>query len=338
MSEKRIWPLVALALAGLLVLLLAWVWPAQAQELRPGVGLDLPQGTTLCWQGGQHYPLQTQYRPWGEDGSGSVDIDAYHLRYHGGTSPRGAVPCGQAAEVFHLANQAALKAAYAGECPALDRVVHPMGHDGNPTQEELWDLALSHRRCGTMYRTCWYEQQQGGSPEDPILIDSAFEWTTWSKGLGRSRWPCSTGQTFERPGAMCDWPTYYRVGYLPEERPWCGASEPPPEPDPEPEPPGPPECSPACKRLALLDARAAEEFPRAYRLPSGRADLCDGESADPPRDECRWQVWPRHLRARRKRLREQCLQDVESGCRYVPGVPSTGRVEVELVPGEGGGR
>ncbi|MGD2114092.1 MAG: hypothetical protein PVG07_03505 [Acidobacteriota bacterium] len=283
----------------------------------PGVGFAAPEGSIACWEGGQDagcYQMDLSALPWGPTGNGPLDTEAFEARYFGGNEHEGGSwPQGMAAELLWPANQTVLIAAYEGSCTQIS--VQAEGRDGDPTWQEVYDLATTTDRCSPVYYECWWATKAGGSRETAIEA-TEHQMRTWEI--------CESGM-IRRASSVCQWPIWYQVDPPPDAA-WCESQteepdppaepDPPSEPDPpaEPDPPELPECAGACQQLT-------ERLEQALSGPR-RSILPDGSGA--PDSDGRYQFIPGWLRPSLERLMDECA--TETGCVHP--------VEEETSPGQ----
>jgi hypothetical protein len=294
---------------------------AKATGLNPGVGYSDQVGRQACFDGCQRCWRIGAEAPWGPTGDGPLDQKLFEARYFGGARPAGCYPRGMAAELYYV-NALALTGAYLGECSAIPLLAGDW--TGTPTEREQYDLAVSTPRCSQAYRLCWWDVQArtyGGGMETPHLVTEAT-WRRFEATLEAAK-VCTVG-VHRVQSVLCGWPIWYDVEWLPTVRPWC-VDEPdePDEPDDsEPDdsdcPSMPTECSGACSALADRIDQALSG-PRRSILPDGSGQV-DNDG--------RYQFIPGWLRESLAALAGQCRD--ERDC-YRPGIPSTGKLDIELI-------
>jgi hypothetical protein len=222
--------------AGLLLAFAASV--ALSQQLKPGVGYSPTPGHDACFEGVGCFPLNVEAMPWVPTGDDRAFRESregqrlHSIRYWGSdpgcvlpgdpqtdpqapfcTSFPGGWPQGQAAENLDSANGSVLREAFDGRCPSVE--VSRAGFDGQPTEMEIYDFAVTHGRYDRAYRQCWWERKSGGTPELAIVLDASDR-----VGLFQSVHACELGIT-SIADTRSGWLTYYDVQWLPESRPWC---------------------------------------------------------------------------------------------------------------------
>lgn len=215
------------------------------------VGFEPPPGSTAVWSFGS-FPMDLSALPFGPTGNGTMNPAIFGQRYTGNTGYRGCCPGGAGGELLDSATITALANAYLGLCNAIP--LNTGGCNGQPTEMEKWDAAVTWGRCGQEYRQCWWDLKLENSQTHPNVI------ATHAQLLGKG-WVlepakvCAAGLYSIRDGIYCGngqfgsgWPTWYQV--LPEANPsaapWCnGAPTPTPTPVPTPGPAPTPVPTPA---------------------------------------------------------------------------------------------
>jgi hypothetical protein len=335
-----------------------------AVGMEVGVGFDLRFGLAATYDCGPGAPRETRtidpsVRPWGLDGGGSEDFDLFGLRYWEGRRTAGCWPSGFAAELFGV-NKIALNNWARTGCfePPLPRA-------GEATSEEQYDLAVTAGgRRHPLYQKCWWELEAGGHRDRPVIV-SGGNWGFY-RGVAATNKVCATG--LHSWPSIWGWPQFLRVDELPADRPWCGSAPPPepvPAPVPVPVPPPPVPTTPLCPPDRL-------ERCQGLKSPFGQATCsgCPCPAETPPRlvngEAKAWHCTPvapapepppvpvdpppcppsgfevgcsmlgGELDLCRALARSvgACDPECDSQC-YIPGVPSTGGLEVVQVPGGG---
>lgn len=343
--------------------LLIWAWAAteaDGQGAKRGAGYITPPGSIAVWRCGptRRIPINTKAEPWHPDGSRKVGQWSQIMadRYCGGDTELCRSQCPQGAYAEHVDwNKEALRNAC--EAGAL-----APGYDCNPHPMEESDLAYLEPRCGSFYLRWRHQERVGGTPENPVVVDRQGYESFYARTMEINN-VCSLGlHSIGGQFAVCGWNRWYDVQYLPPEPPWCSTEEPdpdppppPPPPEPEPEPdPGPPpvqtcqpgeECRPPCpecpdfpeecSELADLTEIHARQLETVRGLVAAEcvAALPDGtwRQVDDGRFCKAAPAWLLDQVAKTERLlleaREECLGAER---RFVPGTPSTGRLDVEL--------
>lgn len=221
----------------------------------PGVGwadANAPCPSVWVYQDGRtaiEAQINRAYRPFGEDGGGpaekgnpDIPLSLLAGRYFPAPLP-GISPQGLWGELWQH-NIVVLERWFA-EQP----LAHRERYDGEPTMEDVYDLAVSQpRRSNWIYARYWFSRLAGGMPETAIIVDQQnwhrYGWVVrgddWRFGL-RS-FPNSLG-----------YEVWYDVRWLPEvEAPSDPPVDPPPPPPPDPEP------EQSSKRYSTPDVRAEE--------------------------------------------------------------------------------
>lgn len=318
----------------------------------PGTGFVLPPGARTIWRFPTGGGLPTTFvvaltaRPWGATGNGALDHATLSVRYWGGVGnpdPRreGRIPPGFVGELTPVNRQALEQL-----CREKSTLLSPGNWNCHATEEETVDLSWTTDRCSEIYRSGWRIHTEGGSPATAIVIRGG----TWGayRGEAQAQGACAVG-LFERESVVCRWPLYMRVEELPEDRPWCATTPPPPPPPaPTPLPPQPPVPQPppvtSCPAGQTCQA-PCPECPEPAECPSVLREI--GGLAVALLDGVRWAILPdgtaqqhtegRYIfvsRTEEVRLRNQAARAAVASDCYLPGVPSTGRVDTELVPEE----
>lgn len=213
------------------------------------------------------------------------------------------------------------------------------------------------------YRTCWYEEHQpGGKRENPYIINEATyqgqrERVKCMKAEGAwpapgetasyvgydINWPADVcANAFPPPGARPNLPVWVRND-LPASHPENQGATPPPVPVPAPAPVHtPPPATPACSPTRLANC-AGLKSPFGQEVCAG----CPCPAETPPRFDLNGEEKPWHcipvLPVPEPPPIQTCLiyearilNPTIKVPKFVPGIPSTARVEVTLAPqGEG---
>lgn len=296
----------------------------------PGTGFRLADGAQACWEGGslpgrqRHYPIDLSVRPWGPTGDGGRNDALFAEKYKAGRLDETGWPCGPAAELADSWSDRALRAAYTRQCSLpLSPTCGTDPCDGNPTAEERWDFVTTTPRCSSVIRACVWATAPGGTPDNPIIVDASTG--TRARQAEANGW-CTVGAVEAEKSTVCGgWPSYYRVTALPAMRPWCDAVTPPPAPAPAPvPPPPPPECEPLEMSAFAKRCREAPGLPDDLTECRKRAEANPGSLlAGLVSRVCVEEPGPDPPPVRDARLEV-------SEVRFVPGIPSTGRLEIEL--------
>lgn len=142
-------------------------FPGFAATRRSGTGFSVRPGTQSCWQGGNTSggcaPIDLAAEPFGPDGNLElhlIDPALLAKRYKGGDVNNQGWPQGFGQELFQN-NYLTLRAMWLAGEPGMDP-----NRTGEPTWQEMYDLAFTTPRGSTLYRT-WLIDRNPEVSTDP---------------------------------------------------------------------------------------------------------------------------------------------------------------------------
>lgn len=336
MTKRTVLALIALAIFA--------TREAQGQTPKPGVGYIAKPGMSACFvrpsSPTRCFPIDPSIRPWGPTGTGQLDHGKFLAAYfQGGEDIRrqGYWPLTGGEWVLNMPT--ALRHAWEHRSSLLDN--GGAGYSGVPTDEESWLWQVTQPLCGPGNAMHLAPAAEGGRDHPIRITEERFHF--YRRQVEAER-VCALGE-LQTPRPVCpgQWgPLHWIVEWLPADRPWC-ATTPPPPPPPAPQPPPATSC-PAGQTCQAPRPECPEPDPPA-ECPSVLKEI--GALALALLDGVRWAILPdgratkntdgRYIfvsRTEETRLRNQAARAAVAGDCYLPGVPSTGRAGVELVPGE----